>query len=215
VTSARIGIVDAHDLTTAGLAHLLDRGPTNGYTVVPLEPHGPAPDVVLYSVDHDEPAGDHDPELHALLRSTPSTVIVTYWDDTSPGIEPALACGAHGALSKKLPVEELLQSIEKIREGRDPEAVLPADGSCHPEIAGAGLTPRELDVLRLVAVGLTNQEIADRLYVSINSVKTYIRTAYRKIGVERRAQAVIWVERHGLTPPLPSVALDIDDVAAE
>jgi DNA-binding CsgD family transcriptional regulator len=63
-----------------------------------------------------------------------------------------------------------------------------------------GLTTREIDVLGLVAAGLTNPEIADRLYLSINSIKTYIRTAYHKIGGNQRAQA-IWVERYGLTPP--------------
>ena len=50
----------------------------------------------------------------------------------------------------------------------------------------------------LVAAGLTNQEIAEQLYLSINTVKTYIRYGYRKIGAERRSHAVVWVERHGL-----------------
>jgi NarL family two-component system response regulator LiaR len=56
--------------------------------------------------------------------------------------------------------------------------------------ASYGLSPREVDVLHLIACGLSNQEIADSLYLSINSVKTYIRTAYRKIDVTRRSQAV-------------------------
>ena len=60
------------------------------------------------------------------------------------------------------------------------------------------LTQRELDVLGLIAGGRSNAEIAETLFVSINSVKTYIRGAYRKIGVERRAQAVLWAEQHGL-----------------
>ena len=52
----------------------------------------------------------------------------------------------------------------------------------------------------LITQGLSNQEIAERSYLSINSVKTYIRTAYRKIGVTRRAQAVAWGMRHGFEP---------------
>ena len=63
-------------------------------------------------------------------------------------------------------------------------------------------------MLGLIAQGLTNQEIADRLFISINSVKTYVRTAYRKIEVERRSQAVVWVERRGLTPAPPSILPD-------
>ena len=55
-------------------------------------------------------------------------------------------------------------------------------------------------MLCLIAQGLSNQEIADRAFLSINSVKTYIRSAYRKIGVERRTQAVLWATRNGLVP---------------
>ena len=61
----------------------------------------------------------------------------------------------------------------------------------------AGLSPREGSVLGLVVSGLSNQQIADRLYLSINSVKTYIRSAYRKLGVSSRAQAVAWGVQHG------------------
>jgi len=60
------------------------------------------------------------------------------------------------------------------------------------------LTNREVDVVTLVTNGLSNQEIADRLYLSINSVKTYIRSAYRKIGATSRSQAVIWGVRNGM-----------------
>jgi len=62
-----------------------------------------------------------------------------------------------------------------------------------------GLTQRELEVLELVTVGCSNDEIAKRLFLSINSVKSYIRTGYRKIGATRRTQAVLWGVEHGLT----------------
>ena len=63
-----------------------------------------------------------------------------------------------------------------------------------------GLTPRELDVLRLIASGASNKDIAMQLYVSPNSVKTYIRTGYRKTGVTNRSSAVLWGIQHGLIP---------------
>ncbi|MGA8257827.1 MAG: LuxR C-terminal-related transcriptional regulator [Nocardioides sp.] len=63
-----------------------------------------------------------------------------------------------------------------------------------------GLTLRESQVLAFITEGLTNLEIAEATYLSINSVKTYIRTAYRKIGVNRRAQAVAWGMTHGYAP---------------
>ena len=62
------------------------------------------------------------------------------------------------------------------------------------------LSPREEEILAFIAQGLTNAEIARNLYLSINSVKTYVRTAYRKIGVTRRSQAVAWGIQHGLAP---------------
>ena len=61
----------------------------------------------------------------------------------------------------------------------------------------AGLSPREAEVLALIARGLSNQEICDRAHVSINSIKSYIRSAYRKIGVKSRTQAVLWALAHG------------------
>jgi DNA-binding NarL/FixJ family response regulator len=65
----------------------------------------------------------------------------------------------------------------------------------HDRTLGEG----ELAVLRLVGAGLSNQEIADELVLSINTVKSYLRGAYRKIGVQRRAEAVLWCVQHGMT----------------
>ncbi|MGI8523262.1 MAG: response regulator transcription factor [Nocardioides sp.] len=63
-----------------------------------------------------------------------------------------------------------------------------------------GLSEREAEVRALITQGLSNQEIAERTYLSINSVKTYIRSLYRKIEVSRRCQAVLWGVRNGLEP---------------
>ncbi len=71
-----------------------------------------------------------------------------------------------------------------------------------------GLSPREATVLGRVVQGLSNQEIADELYLSINSVKTYIRSAYRKIEAVSRAQAVAWGIQHGF----PAVAEKVPEV---
>lgn len=60
-----------------------------------------------------------------------------------------------------------------------------------------GLTPRESEVLSLIVSGLSNHDIAHRIYVSINSVKSYVRSAYRKMGVSSRSQAVVWGLEHG------------------
>lgn len=72
-------------------------------------------------------------------------------------------------------------------------------------LSDAGLTERELQVLTLIARGYSNQEIAAQLYLSINSIKTYVRGAYRRINVERRTQAVLWALTRipGAAEPIP------------
>ena len=84
--------------------------------------------------------------------------------------------------------------------------ILPGDSETSEDGAGdwpgrsAGLTPREAEILALITQGLSNQEIAKRAFLSINSVKTYIRTAYRKINVTSRSQAVLWGVDNGFKP---------------
>ena len=77
-----------------------------------------------------------------------------------------------------------------------------------------GLTEREVAVLELIAAGLSNEQIASELFVSINTIKTYVRTAYRRIGADSRSQAVIWAMRQGLGPQVEPALLDAPERAA-
>ena len=96
-----------------------------------------------------------------------------------------------------------MRAIEAVHAG---EIVVPPRGrKVGPDAGdwpgrGAGLTAREAEIIALITQGLSNQEIAQRSYLSINSVKTYIRTAYRKMGVASRSQAVLWGVKHGFRP---------------
>ena len=74
-----------------------------------------------------------------------------------------------------------------------------------PAATLADLSPREIDVMRLIVNGYSNDEIARELYITINTVKTFIRTAYRKIGATKRTQAVIWGFTQGLLVEEPVV----------
>jgi len=65
------------------------------------------------------------------------------------------------------------------------------------------LTARESEIIALITTGLSNNEIARQTYLSINSVKSYIRSAYRRMGVSSRSQAVLWGVQHGLAPQAP------------
>ncbi|GAA1476278.1 response regulator transcription factor [Nocardioides aestuarii] len=196
----RIAVIDDHEIDVAGVSSVLGRFSDR---VVVVAADDPDLDVVLYGARELE-AG-HDTVLHSLLRTSPATVIVLGWDPDGPQVSWAIACGAHGRLSKRLAGADLVRGLEQINHDRDDrERSLPHDGECHPALRTVGLTPRELEVLSLITQGLTNQEIADQSYISINSVKTYVRTAYRKIGVTRRSQAVSWGLRAGFASAAPT-----------
>ena len=126
------------------------------------------------------------------------------WNLKPELIEEALAGGASGYLSKVLTGPAVVDALERIKAGEI--VVLAGDFESSADGAGdwpgreAGLSPREAEILALITQGLSNQEIADRVYVSINSVKTYIRSAYRKIDVTKRTQAVIWGIDNGFRP---------------
>ena len=100
--------------------------------------------------------------------------------------------------------EELVDLLERIHAGRDRGAAergRDADGAFgHWPGDEHGLSPREAEVLALICQGLSNQQIADRAFLSINTVKSYVRTLYQKIGVESRTQAVLWGVDHGFRP---------------
>ena len=116
----------------------------------------------------------------------------------------AVAGGASGYLSKVLTGPEIVAALERVMGGEI--VILPGNDETSVDGAGdwpgrsAGLSPREAEILALITQGLSNREIADRVYLSINSVKTYIRAAYRKINVERRSQAVLWGVANGFRP---------------
>ncbi len=212
-TYIRIAILDPQELIVAGLTRVLTQCRTHHFQVVPTERPHARPDIVLYNVERHRD-GSHDAALHRLLCQSRSTIIATYRDEPGPGVESALACGAHGAVSMRLPVEGLIEQITQIHHGRRGEEVGPREEACHPEVLRAGLTPRELEVLGLIGAGLTNQEIADQLFLSLNTVKTYVRGAYQKVAIDRRSQAVVWVMRQGLAPSSSAMAPDYADVAA-
>lgn len=196
----RVAVIDRHDLVIAGLTELLSRFPERVELVD--SPDCSEADVILYGAD-DEVSTEHDAQLHDLLRSTSATVIAYGWKDDGRAALLASTCGAHGFAHKQLPADDLVARIEYLHHTRsDGDADPPSDGECFPELGDAGLTRREMEVLSLIAGGWTNREIADVLFLSVNSIKTYVRSAYRKIGVTRRSQAVLWTRATVWCPQL-------------
>jgi len=142
--------------------------------------------------------------VEQMLRSSTARFVLYTWNLDHDYVREARDKGVAACLSKSLPAEELVAAIEDVAAGGTP--VSPDPGPDAPIVEPTwpgrehGLSPRESEVLALIAQGLSNREVAQRAYLSINSVKTYIRYAYRKIGVERRTQAVIWATNHGFVP---------------
>ncbi|MCD4534529.1 response regulator transcription factor [Nocardioides sp. cx-169] len=161
-----------------------------------------APDVVL--VDTFARAEGPQLDLGALHLHTGAKVVLYSWHTSPHLVEAALAQGIDGYVSKGAPAEELVTALERIAAG---EQVVPAPGP-HLGADGSGtwpgqeeeLTAREAEVVALIAQGLSNREIAGRAFLSINSIKSHIRSAYRKMGVSRRSQAVVWALQHGFAP---------------
>jgi DNA-binding NarL/FixJ family response regulator len=185
------------------------------------------PDVVL--MDLRMPRCDGVEATRRIRAAQPSTevvVLTTYADDDS--LFPALQAGARGYLTKDAGAEEIARAITDVRAGAaglspqiqrrllerfaTPSAVDPAPTAA-PAAAPVGkadalpalpalpdgLTAREAEVLGLIADGLSNTEIAARLFVSMATVKTHINNLFAKTGVRDRAQAVGYAYRHGLS----------------
>jgi DNA-binding NarL/FixJ family response regulator len=155
------------------------------------------PDVVIYDVIQLRDGNGAD--LDHLVRHSLSTVIAL--DRT---LKPELGTrarekGVEWAITLGITPDELVQVIEDAASGSLEDDTNVATEWVADDYLGkpAGLSPRESQLLQLVVLGHSNQEIADELYLSINSVKTYIRTTYRKIGVASRGQAILWAVQNG------------------
>jgi len=143
-------------------------------------------------------------DLEDFVRDSGAKVVVYSWNVKPEMVVQAIAGGARGYLSKVLTGPQVVAALKRVVAGE--VVILP--GYEESSVAGAGdwpgrsfgLSPREAEIIALITQGLTNREIADRAFLSINSVKTYIRSAYRKIGASRRSQAVLWGVDNGFKP---------------
>jgi two-component system response regulator NreC len=138
--------------------------------------------------------------IPSILESSPGTavVVLTMQDDPAFARE-AFRLGAKAFVVKHAAGAELVDAIRAAT--RDETYVNPALGArlaAEPEGPPGGLTPREIEVLRLVAAGHTNPEIAERLVISIRTVETHRAAIHRKLNTASRAEAVAFAREHGL-----------------
>jgi NarL family two-component system response regulator LiaR len=199
-----LAIVNDYTIVVAGLASVLEPY-SDRVRLVELDsgmPASAAVDVVLYD-SFGQPQG----ELirpDDLLAGSLARLVVFSWNTQPELVEGALSVGVAGYLTKGMPVEDLVVSLEQIAAG---ETVVPAgDAGPGDDAVGRwpgddhGLSARESEVLALVCQGDTNEDIARRAFLSLSTVKTHLRTVFRKLGVENRTQAALWGVDHGFRP---------------
>jgi DNA-binding NarL/FixJ family response regulator len=216
-TPIRVLIADDQRVVRDGLTMLV--GLIDGVEVVDTASDGieaverarnTRPDVVLMDLRMPRLEGANATrEIRADLPDTQVLVLTTYADDAS--LFPALQAGARGYLTKDASAEEIEQAIRALVAGQthldpavqqrlvaavlDREAVV---GSAGAVTLPDDLTPREVEVLKLIAAGLSNTDIAEALVVSAATVKTHINRIFYKTGARDRAQAVRYAYQHGL-----------------
>ena len=198
----RLAIVDDYAVVVAGVAAFLaeehiDVVETSASRAVVTDV-----DIVLYDTFGQVKGQGID--LEDFVRDSDAKVVIYSWNLKPDLIREALRGGARGYLSKVLTGPEIVRALEQVMEGR----VVVATGDHETSVGGegdwpgrsAGLSSREAEIVALITQGMSNQAIADRAYLSINSVKTYIRSAYRKMKVSSRSQAVLWGVENGFKP---------------
>jgi len=201
----RVALVNDYDVVVVGLARILDRY-ADRLVIVEIDTNQPVADradIVLYDT-FAQPESDRFEISELVANPQVGKVAVYTWNLHAELMEQARAQGAAGYLSKALPARDLVGAIEAVHGGEivynEPGGRVRAmNGSDWPG-RSEGLTDREAEVLALITQGMSNAEVADLTYLSPNTIKTYIRSIYRKIGATSRTQAVLWGVEHGFRP---------------
>ncbi|MCS7481010.1 response regulator [Umezawaea endophytica] len=193
--TVRVLVVDAQELVRDGIASLLGLQPGievvgvagDGRSAVELAPQV-EPDVVLMDVRMPVMDGV---AAAAELAPTCKVVMLSTFDDHEYVVR-ALRVGAVGYLLKDLPVRELAEAVRLAHAGVTQLDPAVARALAAPRPATSALTAREVEVLRQVATGATNREIAARLYLSEGTVKNHVSRILSRLGLRDRTQLALY-----------------------
>ena len=198
----RISIVNDYDVVVQGLARMFEpmKDRIQVVEVSTNEPGVARVDIALI----DSFAQTRD--INEVLAEANAERYVFYsWSLAPDLIKTWARFGVVGFLDKRLTADELADALVRISQGES--GVISADYPPSADLdlgdwpgRAHGLSAREAEVVALITQGLSNDEIANRMFTSINTVKTYIRAAYRKMDVNSRTRAVLWGVDHGFRP---------------
>jgi len=199
-------VVDDHAILRAGIRSRLEREPDIAVVGEAASAEqaiercaATAPDVVILDLLLPRRAGHE--AIPELLRRSPRTRVLVLSSQAAPSwVRRALSAGAAGYLTKRASDRELAAAIRCVASGEgyvEPSlgAMLVVDNS---QAALEALSERERDVLQLLALGYTNQEIAGRLFISVRTVDTHRAHIMLKLGLETRAELVMFALAHGV-----------------
>lgn len=205
--AVRVALVDDHEVVRRGLRDLLDGEPgievvaeAGGVEEALARVGATLPDVVV--VDVRLPDGDGVSLCRELrqLEPPPRCLVLTAFDDERALME-AIMAGASGYLLKQVRGQDLVDAVREVAAGRsllDPVTTARVLERVRREAATdelSSLTERERAVLELMGDGLSNRQIAERLFLAEKTVKNYVTSVLAKLGMERRTQAVAWFAR--------------------
>ena len=213
----RLAIADDEATVRAGLRMLVEAEPdlevvgeaADGLEIVAVA-RRTKPDVVLMDIRMPRLDGLSAARRILELEPAPRVIMLTTFGEDE-NLYEALRAGTSGFLLKVSPPEQLLEAIRIVAAGDgliDPTvtrrvieafASQPVPPAAPPELED--LTPRELEVLKLIARGLANHEIADELVVSEATVKTHVKRILMKLGLRDRVQAVVFAYESGIVRP--------------
>jgi len=158
------------------------------------------PDVVLLNL----PLGDAVATANAIAKSLPNVRVVAWGGSDDTAVVIGVAAGLSAYVARDAAIEDLLRTIEYVCRGAKAPfssvaaTILPRAPDTSRRDPPAELTVRERDVLRLIAEGLSNKEIARSLVVDVQTVKNHVHNIFKKLGVHRRSDAVVQAERQGV-----------------
>ncbi|PAD36442.1 response regulator [Terribacillus saccharophilus] len=205
----RIAVIDDHDIVRKGLIAYLET--EDGFDVIGQASSGregvklvltEKPDVVLMDLIMEDGTGiEATKEIIKAGSATKIIILTSFYDDEQ--VFPALEAGAFSYMLKTSTAEQIAESIRKAAKG---ETVMEAAVAAKvmnsfrqkKQLLHDHLTEREFEVLCCIGKGMTNQEIADKLYIGIKTVKTHVSNTLAKLQVNDRTQAAVYVHQNKL-----------------